>query len=304
MNAIFGKEIICAARPAKLPDSTDVRALFAEAQEDFRGWSPGYNMHFGYWAPGMSLLDREPMLERMNDEVAAALELPADAPWRVFDMGCGAGATCRAIARSHPRCQLTAVTIVPGQIELGARLNRKAGLARRIAFMLADFAGTWAGTASQDAVFALESLCYGDGGDKRPALREAARLLRPGGRLVVVDLFLLREPRGLLERIYRLWGRSWAVAELARMDAFKRALDDAGFEQVVERDLFRHVAPSAAHIPVVATLHTIRALWKSRGRISAWRWRHIAASWLSIAIGLSRGTFRYAMVTARKREAA
>lgn len=302
MNAISTAAVIAgASRPAKVPGSLDVRALFTEAQEDFRHWSPGYNMHFGYWDRGMSPFAREPMLERMNEEVAKALELPANAPSRVMDLGCGAAATSRAVARRHPRCEVTAVTIVPEQIALGTRLNRKAGLARRIAFMLSDYAGTWTGTGTQDAVFALESLCYAPGTDKMPALREAARLLKPGGRLVVVDLFLLREPRGLLGWIYRLWGASWAVAELARAEAFMRALADAGFEKVEERDLFAHVAPSAAHIPLVATTHTIRELWNSRGRLSAWRWKHIAASWLSIAIGLARGTFRYQMVTARKK---
>ncbi len=258
-------------------------------------------MHFGWWERGMSVFNREPMLERMNDEVVRALALPASTPSRVMDFGCGSGATSRAVARKHPRCELTAVTIVPEQIALGTRLNRHAGLARRIAFMLSDFAATWTGTRTQDAVFAVESLCYGAGADKMPAVREAARLLKPGGRFVVVDLFLLREPRGLLGSIYRLWGQSWAVAELARLDAFRRALVDAGFEDIEERDLFCHVAPSAAHIPLVATTHTIRELWKSRGKLSAWRWKHIAASWLSIAIGLARGTFRYAMITARKR---
>jgi len=34
--------------------------------------------------------------------------------------------------------------------------------------------------------------------------------------------------------------------------------------------------------------------------LSAWRWRHIAASWLSLPLGVARGTFRYCMVTARK----
>jgi len=93
------------------------------------------------------------------------------------------------------------------------------------------------------------------------------------------------------------------VAELASADAFRRALADAGFEILEERDLFWKVAPSAAHIPLVASTHMIRELWKSRGRLSAWRWRNIAASWLSIAIGLSRGTFRYTMVIAKKRDA-
>ena len=281
--------------------SDAVRALFREAQEDFRRWSPGYNMHFGWWKRGMSVFDREPMLEHMNEEVAAALELPAYAPAKAIDLGCGAAATARTVARRHPRCEVVAVTIVPEQIGLGVRLNREAGVARRIAFMLADFADTWAGTASHDAAYAIESFCYARGADKAPAVREAARLLKPGGRLVVVDGFLVGgPPTGILGWIYRHWCASWAIEELGQLEEFKAALWDAGFEQVEVRDLFREVAPSAAHIPVVATLHTVRALWEGRGRLSAWRWKHIAASWLSIALGLARGTFSYAMVTARK----
>jgi SAM-dependent methyltransferase len=280
---------------------SDVRAFFREAQEDFGRWSPNYNMHFGWWAPGMSVLDREPMLERMNEEVVVALELPDHQHSRAMDLGCGAAATSRTLARRHLRCDITGVTVVREQVDLGMRLNRKAGLARRIAFMLADFSATWAASSSQDAVFALESFCYADGPDKGSAIREAARLLKPGGRLVVVDGFLAAgEPRGVIGWCYRRWCRSWAIEELAQVEEFRAALWDAGFEQVEVRDLFAQVAPSAAHIPAVATVHTIRSLWESRGRLSAWRWRHIAASWLSIVVGLARGTFRYCMITARK----
>ena len=84
------------------------------------------------------------------------------------------------------------------------------------------------------------------------------------------------------------------------MDEFRGALWDRGFEKVEVRDLFWRIAPSAVHIPWVATMHMLRELWRGGGKLEAWRWRHIAASWLSIPLGLARGTFRYCMVTATK----
>jgi ubiquinone/menaquinone biosynthesis C-methylase UbiE len=286
----------------RAPDPAAIRALFVETQQDFRRWSAGYNMHFGYWAPGINPLDREAMLERLNDEVIDALELPPHHPVKVIDLGCGAGATARAVARRYPRAEVTGVTIVHEQIELGVKLNRQAGLARRIGYVLSDFTETWTGSASQDAAIAIESFCYAPGADKAAAAREAARLLRPGGRLAVVDGFLVGgEPRGLAGWVYRRWRSSWAIPELARLGDFEQALARAGFVDIEARDLFWHIAPSAAHIPFVAVTHMARELWANRGRISRWRWRHIAASWLSIALGLSPWAFRYCLIKARKR---
>jgi cyclopropane fatty-acyl-phospholipid synthase-like methyltransferase len=286
----------------RAPDPEAIRALFVETQEDFHRWSAGYNMHFGYWARGMSPFDREPMLERLNDEAIDALALPAHHPVKVIDLGCGAGATARALARRYPRAEVTGVTIVHEQIELGVKLNRRAGLARRIGYVLSDFTDTWTGSASQDAAIAIESFCYALGADKAAAAREAARLLRPGGRLAVIDGFLVGgEPRGLAGWIYRRWRESWAIPELARLGDFEQALARAGFVDIEARDLFWHIAPSAAHIPVVAVTHMVRELWTNRGRLSRWRWRHIAASWLSIALGLSPWVFRYYLIKARKR---
>jgi hypothetical protein len=116
------------------------------------------------------------------------------------------------------------------------------------------------------------------GPGKDAAIREAARLLRPGARIAIVDGFLVdREPAGLLGWIYRRWCAGWAIGGLGRIEDVHGALWDAGFDEIEFRDLFWHVAPSAAHVPFVATLHMLRALWESRGRLSPWRWRHIAA---------------------------
>jgi SAM-dependent methyltransferase len=287
-----------ATAPAvRTPDPHAIRALYAQTLDDYRAWSPGYNMHFGYRAPGMSPFAREPMLERMNHEVVGALKLPVATPARVVDLGCGAGATARAIARANVRATVVGVTLVREQISLAARLNRRSGVGHRIAFVHSDFADTWMASHTFDGAVAVESFCYDAGPDKAGALREAARLLKPGARLVVVDGFLKGpEPTGILGWIYRTWCDCWSIAELAQVDAFTEALRRAGFRDIEVRDLFWQIAPSAAHIPWVAFTHTLKALL--RGRISAWRWRHIASSLLSVPLGLARWKFRYCQVSA------
>jgi cyclopropane fatty-acyl-phospholipid synthase-like methyltransferase len=303
MNAVKRLTATIRAGPApnRAPDQDAIRAYFSQTQDDYRRWSNNWNMHFGYWARGMNPFDREAMVERMNVEASDALALDPAAPAKIVDLGCGTGATARSIARRYKRVEITGVTIVHEQIQLGAKLNREAGLARRIGFVLSDYADTWLGDASQDAAIAIESFCYAPGAGKFAALREAARVLKPGAPLVVVDGFLAREtPRGVLGWIYRRWCAGWSIPELATLDEFKRSLRAAGFVDVEVRDIFWNVAVSAAHIPWVASTHTVRELWTNRGRLSAWRWRHIGASWLSLLLGLAKGTFRYCIVTARK----
>ena len=68
-----------AASP-RTPDPDAIRAFFVETLDDFRRWSPGYNMHFGYWAPGTNPFDREAMLERLSIEAIASLNLPPATP--------------------------------------------------------------------------------------------------------------------------------------------------------------------------------------------------------------------------------
>ena len=76
---------------------------YSEAGPDYAAWSHEFNMHFGYYHPGLNPLHREAMLEQMNAEVLARLQLGANEEPRLLDLGCGLGATLRSIARRLPR---------------------------------------------------------------------------------------------------------------------------------------------------------------------------------------------------------
>ncbi len=113
----------------------------------------------------------------LGNEALLAL-LPGD--WTVADLGCGTGAVSAELA---PRFHRVVAVDQSGEMLRAAR-RRLAGVqnveiheARLEALPLAD--------GSCDAALAVLVLSYLD--DPAAALREATRILRPGGRLVVVE---------------------------------------------------------------------------------------------------------------------
>lgn len=310
------------ARPAVAAPATssspitreDTQDYFTEVAVDYSAWSPSYNMHFGFWRVGLNPFRREGMLIEMNRVVGRALKLDAPASLTeqqqqhqqqrrcVLDLGCGAGATARTLVGDDASLYAVTVTNVPVQNGIAAKLDAKAGVADRVAHMEADYTRTGLPAAQADGAWALESACYADGTAKADFVREAARLLKPGARLVVIDGFLLRKKPGRVAGwLHRLWADSWAVPTLATREDFTAALRDNGFENIEFKSLRWRVAPSALHIPVLATRFTLVELWKARGRLSPWRRKHIVASYCALALGMFWRDFDYGMVTATRR---
>ncbi|MDP9962657.1 methyltransferase family protein [Variovorax beijingensis] len=298
------------AAPEASITKADTQDYFTEVADDYRAWSPSYNMHFGFWRPGLNPLRREGMLVEMNRAVGRALKLDEPRPAQestqrrcVVDLGCGAGATARTLVGDDPSLFAVTVTNVAVQNSIAVRLDAGAGVADRVAHIEADYTRTGLPAAQADGAWAVESACYASGTAKADFVREAARLLKPGARLAVIDGFLLREKPGRSAGwLHRLWADSWAVPTLAVRDDFVAALRDHGFEDIEVQSLRWRVAPSALHIPVLATRFALAELWKARGRLSPWRRKHIVASYCALVLGLFWRDFDYCMVTARRSE--
>lgn len=304
-NSIVTTDLV--SQPAERERPADhglskIKAYYAAVAEDFRAWSPNLNMHFGYWSPRLNPLRREAMLERMNAEVLVRLNLPEAGETLLADLGCGAGATARAIVKARPGTIVDAVTLSQEQVLQGVQLNRAQGTQETIQFRLADYNNSKLPAARYDGVYALESACHASGTDKVTLLREMHRLLKPGGRLLIADAFL-RKPGPLpclVDRVYRQWCEGWAISELGEIGAVLHALAREGFTDIVLEDISFRVAPSVAHVPLFATWFALREWVKSGFQLSAWRSGHILASFASILMGCWLPGFGYYMVSARK----
>lgn len=127
---------------------------------------------------------------------------------RVLDMGCGRGMVLLAAARHLPRGTAVGVDIWAAADQSGndiAATRRNAaieGLAERVQVETADIRKLPFPDASFDVV--LSSLVLHNihsANDRKQALAEAVRVLRPGGRLMIADILHVGEYRRALQAL-------------------------------------------------------------------------------------------------------
>ncbi|MEI5527683.1 methyltransferase domain-containing protein [Streptomyces brasiliscabiei] len=147
------------------------------------------NVHIGYWDTPDSEATIEEAMDRLTDVFIEWLN--ADGSSHVLDLGCGVGGPgLRVVSATGAR--VTGISISEEQIRTANRLAAEAGLADRAVFQHGDAMKLPFEDGSFDAVMALESLCHMP--DRQQVLSDVARVLVPGGRLVLTDVFE-RHPR-------------------------------------------------------------------------------------------------------------
>ncbi|HEV8238280.1 MAG TPA: class I SAM-dependent methyltransferase [Thermoanaerobaculia bacterium] len=288
-----------AASPAATRAPIDLETYYTEAGMDYRAWSRGFNMHFGFWRAWMNPFALERMLERMSREVFARLAL-ADGD-RVLDLGCGVGAPARTLVAER-RVTVTAVTKVEWQIAMARRLADGTHPLGSVEWLLGDYTALELPPASFQGAFSIEASCHAAGAAKEPFVREAARLLAPGARLVVADGFMkkARIPRWYSSMLGYMT-RSWAVERFADLDAFTACLERHGLAVEAVEDVSYRIAPSVLHVPRVTLEFLLRELMLRRRWLNRARWGHVIACLIAPFVGLGRAWFGYYLVTARKR---
>ena len=109
---------------------------------------------------------------------------------RVLDLATGTGDLALLIARRHPEVTVVGIDPSTGMLAEGVRKVATAGLDGRVALIAGDAQALDVEDASIDGV----SMAFGirNVPDRPKALREIARVLRPGGRAAILEL---GEPR-------------------------------------------------------------------------------------------------------------
>jgi SAM-dependent methyltransferase len=278
----------------------DLATYYTEAGMDYRAWSRGFNMHFGFYRRGMNPLALESMLEEMSRQVFRRLDLAAG--MSVVDLGCGLGAPARTLVAQH-EVAATAVSKVEWQIAQARALGSGPAPRGTVEWKVGDYTALDLPDGSFQAAFSIEAACHAPGAGKEPFVKECSRLLARGAKLVIADGFMKRSA-GLPKWYAALLGymtKSWAVERFADLGELTAALERYGLEVLAAEDVSWRIAPSVLHVPRVTLKFLAGELLLRRKKLSSVRWGHVVACLISPVIGLGRRYFGYYLITARKR---
>lgn len=196
------------------------------------GWGPELlNLGYFRWRGPLIFLNLLPsqmhLAEAQHLLLRKAAELLSVQPGdRVLDVACGRGKSSYYLAGVNPGTEVEGIDLLPENVATARTLYAHE---KGLAYQVGDAMALPFAPASFDKLFCLEAAFHFP--DRARFLTEAARVLKPGGRAVVVDFMwkqadrqaLLADPRTKI--VQKVWG--WE--DFSSLAEYRTAAEAAGF---------------------------------------------------------------------------
>ena len=227
-------------------DTEQIRRYYDRNTPSFVALGQGGSVgaiHRAVWGPGTET--REDAFHFVEDRIADVVRRVADRPAvvpagkpaaapHVVDLGCGVGASLCYLAGLLPITG-TGVTLSPVQVRAARERIEFAGLSDRVACIEGDYGDLPSGMEAADVAYAIESFVHGP--DPARFFAEAARLVRPGGALVICDDVRRRVSGAKAERAIRRFELGWHINSLLEAGELLALAGESGFEHESTEDL-------------------------------------------------------------------
>jgi tocopherol O-methyltransferase len=206
-------------------------------------------IHLGLWDESTRSLQEA--LHRSNELMAQIADVTEHD--HVLDMGCGIGGSALWLG-SRIGCTVTGISVSAAEITRARNLSARGKFQDRLHFEVQDFNKTDFPDAHFSVIWALESACYANG-NIAPFLVEAYRLLRPGGRIVLMDGFLSAAEASVARQIdLRIYYDGFHLERLITPLQLQQSLEAAGFHGAHFEDKTQCVLPTTQSIARLSRL--------------------------------------------------
>ena len=183
------------------------------------------SLHYGYW--DSSTKKFHDALLNINKILAQRANVSKEDV--VLDAGCGVGGSSIWLAKNIG-CKVTGISLNEEQVKQANTFAQKEVMKHLVTFEQNDYTNTGFPDESFDVIWAIESVCYVP--DKSEFIREAFRLLKKGGRLIVADFFKKEGLQRKDAEIVKRWANGWAIEDYSTKENFERQLNERGFSNI------------------------------------------------------------------------
>lgn len=275
----------------------DIADYYNTTQNHYEKWwnlKKNLSLHYGIWDNNTKNFNES--LINTNRTLLNIAQI--DGHEKVLDAGCGVGGAAFFLNREKGN-DVTGISLSDKQVNFANSISQERKVESKVRFYVIDYTNTPFDDESFDIIWACESVSSIP--DKSLFIKEAFRLLKKGGKLILADFFMTvknqHDPKSWIKK----WGATWGISNFSTIDDFTNELNSVGFTSSNHYDYTDQIRRSAKRMYHASILGFIPSETYNlfHPKVSRFAKHHYRCGYYQYK-ALKKGLWRYGIIKAEK----